>query len=309
MGWFKPRRRVKARVFWPYPKLIFLALIAFLVLLGIRSYLNSTWLRQASFNMVWAPSPTMILGVSPAEKSLTVLLIKRNVTIETVGGYGFYPIGSIYDLGKLVGRKEKFLADSVQEYFGIPVDGWLIRESEKSNGAVFSLAKMKSDLVASLDGGSKAGFFTNLSFFDRARLWWYFSFLRPDKVTVVELGEFGQTDQPQIEKLLGENFAYSDLAKEGKTVAVLNGTSFFGLASKAARLLKNMGVRVVWVGEGESLSARCLVEVKEGNLQGATALRIKKVFACEKIVAIKGEARADIILTVGEAYYQYLLGS
>ena len=173
-------RTIKKKKKRKWPVLLFvlllLAALVFLVFKICSSIGRSLWDGESQFNLAVNSQPVVIVSFNYQGKDINILKIPDGTFIETIHGYGPYRIESIYKLGEIKGEGGQLLADSLQDYFGLNIDGFL-------NGGKLPQEQkgLKSFLLnqffVSLGSRGK----TNLSRWDQFRLWWQIKIVREKK--------------------------------------------------------------------------------------------------------------------------------
>ncbi len=263
----KKRRTRKKKSKFAWVGRFFLILLVVLCLgLVFRLYQSvnrSLWKGDSRFNLVFNSAPVLVASFDSFENKVDLLLIPQGTFIEAVHGYGPCRAESIYRLGQLNNQGGDFLSSSLQNYLGLPIDGYLLTSEvsfQKDDNSF-----LKSYLVKNLSFFSKKRQETNLSNWDLIRLWWHFRKIRPDKFNLIDLSQTQASekilladgskamkiDPKRLELIMVQFFADRKIKEEGLTISILNSTSHFGLAAKVANLIKNIGGRIVKVGELE----------------------------------------------------------
>lgn len=277
-------------------------------------FTSPAWQGEHRFNLVLSGSSTGVLSIYPPEKTAVFLIVPNETLVRTLEGYGFYRIEAIWELGDQEGKNGgEFLAGSLQEALAIPIDAYarvddLVWEKSKIDAALLSLVKGRGE--------------TNLSFWDRVKLYAQFKPIRPYKINVLNLSQLEVLDQEPVaevvsvwklnqeraDQLLAAYFKDPEIRQEDLSLAVLNGTLTPGLAKKGARLLTNIGGRVIAIADWDLGTNHCLVKIKAGDKEkiaaSYTLTKIKKIFACQEIEADLGDYRVDLIVVLGEDYRQ-----
>ena len=320
----KRAKKVKVKRWLTLFGLIFLLLLSGKILLTLR---RSVW-KRGRFTFVLASRPVLVFSLSPKEKSLTVVKIPQNTFVETTGGYGLYRVEAVYPLGELEGKGGSLLTSSVQEFLGVPVEGWMktnsqfpIPNSQLNKKEILDLKKRTTSWGIFLRPKTVAQFLkenlkTNLSFWDLAKIWLNLKKISASKTVFIDLekggaltefslpdGQTGKKGDPTLlDNLLQEFFLEPEIRKEKISIEVLNGTDYPGLAKRAARIITNIGGKVVRVGDSKERPKECQIKGGEKALKSFTFFKIKKIFNCR----VFKEEREDLSLTVGESYPQKL---
>jgi hypothetical protein len=321
-----PKRLPKKRKKISSLRLILGAIIClFFFGIGWRTYQGfhqSVWDGNSQINLVLASQPVTLVSFSPARGSLKILLIPDKTFIETTHGYGQYRVEALEGLGELE-KRPSLLAESCQEFLGLPVDGWLgggrqemifsqtgeegERQSKQTiTNQLFQLIKKKEE--------------TNLTRWDLFRLWRQISQVRFDKVSLIDLGKTSallaktlpdgtpgfEIDQNRLDNLLARYFQDEQLGEEGLSLEILNATDHAGLASQGARIITNLGGRVVGIKDWPSRSDQCQIRSKPERMGSYTLKRLAKIFACQLTSGDLGDSRAEAVIILGEDYWRKL---
>lgn len=308
------RRRILRAVFL----VMTLAFLAGLVFRFFGFISQAKWDGRTRLNLALQAEVVSLASYSPSDERLTILVIPGQTFIEAIHGYGPYRAESIYPLGELEKKGGELLSGSLQEYLGIPVQAYAVfgdlamRKNQPS--------ETKKSLVKGIFGllGKRSGQ-TSLTIWDLLRLGWKVKKVKPSRISIVNLEETSassqvvlpdgsgaiRVDTDRVDRIVSRFFPDEHLKHEGLAVAVLNGTEHEGLARRAARVLENIGGRVVSVGEAaktEECEVRSLAKHKDSD----TVRRLKETFNCFWGGEALEEQRASVVLILGESYWQKL---
>lgn len=297
--------------------LFLLSALFFLVFKIYCSIGRSLWDGKSQFNLAVNSQPVTIVSFDCQEKNINILKIPDGTFIETVHGYGPYRIESVYKLGEIKGVGGQLLADSLQEYFGLNIDGFLIGDKlpqEQSGLKNFLL----NQFFTSLRSRGK----TNLSRWDQLRLWWQVKMVRGDKINLIDLSQTSASqevdlpdgsramkiDQERLEKIINQFFFDKKIKEEDLAVSVFNKTGHLGLANKAARIIDNIGGRVVQVSnqKQETQDNRCQIKSEKKYKKSYTVEKLIKIFDCQWLEEKLPDQRAQVNLYLGEDYWSKL---
>jgi len=235
-----------------------------------------------------------------------VLELPQDKKILLTRGFGEYPLGSIYSLGELEGKGESLLRESLQNFFGLSLDGYFF---DKENT---STLKTKSEISRFLEKSLFKKNKSNFSFADRVWLlrrlavspesdFSYFDF-NAEKF----LNSEKQFDLAKTDAFLGKYFIDQKLSEENLALAVYNSADLSGLAGQAARLLINSGGRVVTIANAD-LREKILIKVDPKAANSYSFRKIKTFFPqadCEEGEVESG--RADLAIYLGKDYWKML---
>lgn len=310
---FRPSRLPPKRNWWRWLCLAFLVVLALLFIKGWQVVNSSLWDGRSRLNFVLASKEVVLASFDPYEQELLLLVIPEGTQLEVVHGYGKYRVDAV---GRLGGQEKisGLLAGSLQENFGVVVDGWI---------STFSQEWKTSDRKSLLRNVLQERIFdsrtTNFSRWDLVRLWWSVKNLRFDRLKTIDLAKTNILKQEQLadktrvyvieasslDVYLSRLFFDTTLRKEKLSIEILNATNKPGLAERASRIVGNIGGEVVWVGNYETQSEKCKVQSAKEKKDSYTVRKLMKVFAC--LWEEKGEeGRGDISLLLGEDYWQKL---
>lgn len=314
-------RKTKRRPPNRWRKICFLFILIFIFLLGVVKLVDFTkkavWDGHDQFNLVINSQPIVIASFAPnKEKLLNLLIIPEKFNIDTIHGYGSYRIESIFDLGQLDGQGEELFTGSIENYFGLPIDGYI---SEINIGdKVDKPENAKKYILKNLAILFKEKGKTNLNKWDLIRLWWFTRKIHQNKIKKVDLGQISgsleiisadgtkvtKPDPEKIDKIVKELFIDQKIVEEDLSLSVLNGTSLPGLAQRAARLIDNIGGRVLEIGNLSDKKNKCEIKSKKTQLRSYTLQKLIKIFNCDWTGEDLGDHRTEVVLILGEEYWE-----
>lgn len=296
------------------------------------------WDRNTNLNIVIRSQTTDFLSYNPYDRRVVIVRFPDE-TYLNVPGYGNWQVRSIYELGQSekVPIGGELLKVSLSRVMGVPINGVLVggnQLSERSTNQLLEDVRGSPTFLFSLTANST----TDLSFMEILRFWWEIRSIRFDKIQTINLAQSDITswevlsdgtrvlkiNQPLLDQRLEGMLQEGFLARERLSVAIFNSTSHPLLADRAARIVSNLGGRVVetstLVGDPQSLTV-----VIGGD--SVTNSRLKRAFSpgchkqtlftlvlqdsCAKIVAElignnvelrESSLRADIVIVLGEDF-------
>lgn len=300
----------------------FLCYVILLIFLGTRSSWDGE--ERISFalhqvNKESGESRVFVVSYSPSEGTISVLEFPNRMKIETAGDYGHWRVESIFPFGENEGDGGNLLKMSLSAYLGIEIEGWIYSEVSSvfiNDGKDF-VGSLTEIIVDQLIGGSQR---TDLLSWDGIRLLRGIRSVLPSRVTIVDLAESNTlsselqpdgiieyfSDAVLLDDLSSRLFSESRLKKENLTVMTLNSTQHDGLGRKAARLVENMGAKVVVVRDSDvHLEKSKLIINPEETEKTFTYLKLRQLFNIdEQNVEKVSDERSDITLIVGEDYWR-----
>jgi len=304
-----------------------LGLIFFLILMGFlifgfikifRSINRSLWDGKNQFNLVINSQPVMIVSLDCPEKKINILSVPDGTFVESIHGYGPYRVESLYKLGEMKDQGGYLLTGSLQEYFGLNLDGYLTGDQYQPEKI-----KIKNFLLNqsfnSLRGQGK----TNLTRWDLLRIWWQVKKTREDKIIFIDLAQTSvsqkvdladgsqamKIDPERLSRIINQFFIDEGLEKEDLSVAVLNKTEHSGLANNASKIINNIGGRVVQINNLQDKTAgssSCQIKSEKKYKETYTVKKLSQIFNCQWSESGEDDQRAEIILLVGDDYWHKL---
>lgn len=223
-----------------------------------QAKLNS-WDGQSDLNLVVKMDTSYLLSFQPASKELTIIKFPPDIYIDVPYNFGRWPMRSIYDLG----QSEKppigaiLLKDSISKSFQLLADGYLIF-NDNAKSLPDLIKGERGSLLPGIDVLSKAK--TDLNLVEFFKIWWAIKEVRSDKIQTIDLEKSDLTqwlllpdgsrvialDEIKLDQFEDGLFSTEKIKKEGLSIGLFNATDFPGLAEKAAKILTNMGGRVIF---------------------------------------------------------------
>lgn len=287
----------------------FLALFTGVLWKIYLSWQNQVFVPGTRLTVVVAQENPTLYSYNPSSRELTIIVIPKNTQVEAAGGYGSWPIGSLWNLGKQEGQKGELLRVSVMKAFGIPVDGWVGPDGEdlfKDETLALPIKVFKAISTGSLK--------TDLTFFDRLNLLSIgaVSFSRRSNLDLEAKGVLekkrlpdgveGFIIIPERGKIVFEELRDSALLNEKKTAFVFNATGKAGLAGQVVQVVQTLGIRVIGAGKGEEEIEDCQIRAKGKNLGSISAKKLSQVFGCRLTTGGFTESSSDIEILLGEGF-------
>jgi hypothetical protein len=307
------RRKTQKTSFKKGLIVIGVVLLALLSIKLIIVFKNSLWDGTERINFVVSAENTTLVSFEPSEKNLTFLEIPNNTLMEVPHGYGEYQLGAISRLGDLEKRKN-LMSETLQENLALPVVGF-IQDSGGQENKDNSRNNLKDILMEGLINKNQ----TNLSGWDIIRLWWQirsvketdvliFNLEKRDLLTTKTLADRTKVfslDTPTFDLKMQNLLPILSLKKDNLTIEILNSTGVPGLADKTARILNNIGTRVVSTGNMETEIQKSLLKGNKNLKSTKTAGIVKKLFNCDWQDTDES-GRADLTLIIGHDYFEKL---
>jgi hypothetical protein len=278
---------------------------------------------KSNLNLVIKGEEVSFFSFDFNEKKATLVKIPQETHLVIPGGYGMWPLRSVYALGQgeKVGKGAELLITSLSSMLGLPIDGIIEIKDPSVDNNTF-IKNLNANVFLSVTNFSQIK--TNLTTMEYIKLAKEVSQIRFDKIIELDLEDFkilgSQTlpdgrDVVVAEGMLLDNFIVDKLAEskfkeEALSVAIFNGTSQPGLAQKVSRLVTNMGGNVIISSNASSQDITMPVEqtfiTSTSSKDSYTFKRLATVFVphYDKILDVdfKTATRAQINLVLGNDY-------
>jgi hypothetical protein len=283
------------------------------------------WDGKTTFNVLFQMDDVYLMSYHPMTQDVTILKLPADMNLSVVEGYDTWPVRSIYKLGESEqkGKGAQLLQLTVQNNFGVPVDGVVIvTGAQKSEGLDELLRELKYNPFTSWSFLHNQ--IATISDYQLSQLIWGMWDVRADKIELTDLGPSNITqsillgdgsralglDRVRLDALLQKEFEDKKLSFEGLTVAVFNATDHPGLAEKGSRIVANMGGRVTITSTFKSHAQKSVVLGQDSY----TKSRLSEIFSPQffglpndkmvieqsRITDVDQYNRADVILILGE---------
>jgi hypothetical protein len=249
------------------------------------------WDGQSTLNIVVKTNSVYALSYHPPEKELVILKFPDDTYVTLPQKYGSWPTRSVYQLGQAeqppIGAQ--LLKTTIEMNLGVPVDGFIYFDSdEEFLTTIKNLRKNPMESATFIKSIE-----SDLSPLELGKLVWGWWGVRLDKIKMVDLGTSQITEsillpdgsralgmnKALIDQLMQREFVDSRVSDEGLSVSIYNSTDVPGLAEKAARIVTNLGGRVIYQGNTKEKHEKSLIFSKSQNDKSYTKLRLGQIFA------------------------------
>lgn len=261
---------------------------------------------EARFNLVYIDEGgrrVSVVTVDPVEEKVMIITYPEKLAI-TSRSVGEYEIGSLYKLGSYKDQGGEFARRKVQGFMRLPIVGYLVN-LEGSGNVNESLKHSMLKIIWSnrLEN--------NLTTIDAYRLSAYLRSYSAKYVSDEELVRVGvivrdkennkmSYNQLALSSYVGKSFFDWGVGKEGVTVAVINESGESGLGSDMAEFLDNMGLDVITVKSGSTISGSTRTVVSHPEASHLTLTFMSRVFEFKPYEeGDTTEYRAGIVIWVG----------
>jgi hypothetical protein len=309
-------RRHHPRIPWVIVALVFAA--GFLIWLclprSISPYNRETYILVSD--------PVIVLSWGREDNVLTIISLPADIAADGTHGYGTYSLAAFWRLGEIDKKDGTVLAESVSEALGIPVTGYIGPKTGTFFFQADALTVAKhtfsfANIIRVMSGLYR----TNIQANKFMSLAWLLHMSRPYRVDTYDFtgnpsaiaqdiqlpdGSLQRMLDPErIDAQLASVFEDDAVRQESVTAAVYNTTDMPSLGNRVGRLLTNLGVSVVTVGNDTPEVGVCTLTGSAVALKSKSAAVIITVLGCKSVVG--QTSRADLILRVGSSYAKRFL--
>lgn len=266
--------------------------------------------------------PLLVGSFDTLDKKVIILAIPASTYVLIYGNYGWYPLGSAYELGQLEHppRGGLILLKTISELIGAPIDYYLKSETPISTdeNAIISYKQKLSGvsgvfLVFRAPTWIKNNLDTNLTLYQIYNLWWRLMLVRRSSIEYINIGpdileELLLADgskgyalrSDQLDLISEKIFKDSRIQKESVSIEILNSTASNGLAASTQRLLENIGCSVVNTGNYKTPLDRSVLVVNNPlQANSYTAKRLANILNLETKEALLDDSTADLTIILG----------
>ncbi|MCL5409906.1 MAG: hypothetical protein M1607_03545 [Patescibacteria group bacterium] len=295
-----------------------------------------SWNGTNTINLAIKSDQIYLVSVNPIDKAATIITVPDKAYLDLPHGFGQWLVSSIYGLGQDENPPmgAQLLKETLALNLAIPVDGYLIFTEDLSQTPVSEmLDRIRKSPWDSLNLIQQSK--TDLSLVELVKLAHVLSSIRSDKVDNLDLQSSEATNwqvladgsrvlslkQSVTDQYVMAHMYDNQIEQEGLTVGIYNSTAHPLLAEQAARVITNLGGRVIFTANSQDDLANTLILGKQSwTKQRATQAfrpsclqRSSSLFfsanqgSCDIISGKLGEAvdlnRADITIILGEDFY------
>jgi len=220
----------------------------------------------------------------PQEKLWRVIELPPNLELPIAQGYGTYRVGALVGLDRLEQRQGQLIVVGLQEALGMVLDGdyahW--RWWDRLRLAVFARGRQETIKFEEVVPGALV--------------------VGPDGT------ETWQVSEADMDKFSSRFLADEAVRVEGIKVTIFNATGRTGLARRVARIVTNMGLTVVRLGETD-LGEKSRLLVSRDKQKSISVEKIKNLLRIDRLeVGDTSEYRADAVVFVGADYGLKVVG-
>lgn len=306
------KREVIKKVFWKRG-FFWIALGIFIVSCWYvyKALTGGIWQDQENLNIVVGSEGKSLAVISVSEKdSVLVMYLDPQVMVDSVYGYGEYKVGSLLKLGSLEKLGSKLLTRTLQHQLGLKIHDYVSIEVPSSNEIdVAFLKKLIRPMAFSLIGKP-------LGVTDLVKYVKTISILRPDQIEVIPIHEsrlsYTQSlpdeslvyklDEERLDAFLQTHMRELVFSNTTTSVAIVNTTTYSGLASSLARILLNSGIDVVSLGENQEHLEKSIIMTSIGGKESQIVMFLASLFPFEVKEASIDEYRAEVVILLGEDF-------
>lgn len=264
---------------------------------------GASWDGENPFNLLW------LEVANPRESSIStknLAVVSFNPTKETLAIIDL-PVGS-----EPLGQKDglSVTARAVTEILGMPIDGYVLvgekgvlklKQLFPQDGNIKELVSLGNVFqLPAVWGIARENLATSLDLPEIFHALWYLYKVRSDRISSINPSQELLDDPTALDRKLAPILQDKKILDEHLKIQVLNGSDKPGLASSAARIIKNIGGEVIRVDnfERQDLVRGYLILESSGSY---TARRLAQIFDVfdSRPPRTGSEARANITLILG----------
>ena len=271
------------------------------------------------FNVLVASDPVTVWSWSKSDGSFTVVSVPSDTVIDSVHGHGNYSLSSLWKLGFIDREGGSLLTQSLSDALGVPIDAFVgetkneltpIKNAITTGRRLFSIMHLPAFILGHYQTNMSATSFIPLAL--------SLGGVRSDAVSFVDLGSKSIStvqiepdgtkqhivDVTNLDLATKGLFEDEKIRKEGISVTVYNTTNVPSLGNRAARLLTNIGVLVISVGNDEPAVNDCKLSGSQQALMSYTARVVTEMFHCRALPSPNDQT--DLTLRLGNQYAKKL---
>ncbi len=243
---------------------------------------------------------------------LVIYTVNPMIKVDMPGNLSDEEIGKSFQLGMMnegstVEDGIRFLGRGVTKLFGFKVDKYMLVNSTYSDKAdkLFETGLVSSLLNIKSIQEFKSNVRTDMTIGDLIDMQKFLSQLPEERVLKYDFDSASVLDPTLLDENIRSINSESAVEHEALTVSVLNGSGKSGFATFGARVVENMNVRVVSVGNSVNQYEKSMLITSNPNSE--TVAWLKNVFQIDTVVSRDqvsevddGELdRSDIVVILG----------
>jgi hypothetical protein len=236
---------VKIKIPFSHIIRLFTVLLLLLVAVGVGvlfAFSRTTWDGKTPFNIVIVPSnidgtyqKIYFAHIDPSQHNINMVSFPAEHEVKVVGGYGQYPLRSLYPLLTTEKKNQQFMLASYSHGLEKTIDEVWVTNDQQFFGSQLNVSELFRQLV----------FFkikSKLTVADRISLYRFLLGLRQDQVTFSAV----QTDDEWTK--VSAKLQFPAQAADC-SVAIINTTDIAGIGSQFGKILEKSGLAVVRVAD------------------------------------------------------------
>lgn len=271
------------------------------------------WDGEAPFNLLVLEASGVDETAPPTESLAVVSLNPTQDSVALVKlPVDYQNLRDLYGLGNLSRHRDGvgMVADVVRGLLGVPIDGYLLIDRKgviqlreifpEVRGIKDTLTLEMAFRFPRLWKVARQHVRTNLGILEIARAVFYLMGVRSDKIVQLNIPADLLADPGALDRRLAPFFRDEKILAEHLKIQVLNGSGRAGLATAAARMIRNIGGEVIRIDnyERQDLEKGYLLLDSSGSYTAAQLARIFGV-SDSRPPRSGSEARAHITVILG----------
>lgn len=216
-------------------------------------FMKTVWNEGTTKNIVIIPKTIdvetdkiLFASISYKEDRMSLNSLPANDTVQVPGGYGGYPLKSVFPLLGLDQKSDQTVVATYTHLLGIPINEVWVTDDE----AIFNVGANTKDLAQTILLGKLSN---PLGLKERVKLYQFMNDKQPQRV------DYNSLEDWQAKQAV----RYVGTMKDCR-IAVLNTTTVAGLGSKVAQVLERSGMTVVRLTDASPTAEKSQLTIQPG---------------------------------------------
>lgn len=230
----------------------------------------------------------ILAHISPKDSKIEVAIFPPEMSVELLGGYGNYPLRSVYPLLKLDKKSPNFIKAAYTYSLNLPIDEVVLADQPSPDTMWWQLLTYK--------------FHSQMSFTQRLSVYRFVQNIGSHQVTVHPLQNASEWQS------FTRQFRFNSISPDC-AVAVINTTEVAGAGSTVTRVLENSGIPVIRLSDApDQIPQTQLLVLKAEPFCQEVTEHLGAVFPFATHLTINAKAmssyRANLVILIGEDFGQ-----
>lgn len=282
---------------------------------GSKTLMEYPILTYINFEGFDIPNPKIkeikVLIFDKNAHKIVTYQIPINLIVDVPGVYGSEELSKVFSLATLNNNLDiqggvEAINLVIFRMFGLKPEKYIL-DSQNVMEPFFTNGNYVPIVKLALDSSLKKMVYTNLTLKDLFTIGNFVSSLNKDRLVLRNLPYTYLENRPEIDEDIQDITYSSSLAVENFSIAVFNGSDLSGIAGFCSRVIKNMGGRVVSVGNTQKTYEQSYIVSQNPNSESVKFLAQTFEIRAENIISptntlLQNEdliSRADVVLLIG----------